>query len=91
MTMPEKPFASDFANLCVSDLVNGDTVDSDTVDSGPYYGFHVRTTGTVKFNTLAGTTIALPVTAGLYYAYGVSRLWATGHTTLAAADIELAR
>lgn len=87
----EAPFAGQYPGLCIADLVNGDTVDSDTVDSGPYCGFHVLTSGTVKFNTLAGTTKTLAVTAGLYYPYGVSRLWTTGHTTLTAADIELAR
>lgn len=88
----ENPFGGSYPHLCVSDFVVGDTVDSDTVDCDPpYYGFHVKVSGTFKFNTLAGSTVALPVTAGLYYFYGVKRVWATGHTTLTTADILLAR
>lgn len=91
MAAPDAPFSGTYPHLCVNDLVNGDTVDSDSVDSGPFYGFHVLTSGTVKFNTLTGTTKTLVVTAGTAYPYGVSRLWTTGHTTLTPANIELFR
>lgn len=87
----ENPFGGSYPHLCVGDFIVGDTVDSDSVDAGPYYGFHVLVSGTFKFNTLAGSTVALPVTAGYFYHYGVSRVWATGHTTLTTADILLAR
>ena len=89
----ENPFGGSYPHLCVSDFIVGDTVDSDTVDAttGPFYGFHVKVSGTFKFSTLAGNAVALPVTAGLYYPYGVLRVWATGHTTLTTADILLAR
>lgn len=89
--MPEYPFTGSFPHLCVTDLVAGDSVDSDTVDSGPYYGFYSQVAGTLKFNTLAGTTVALPVTANVFYNIGVARLWATGHTTIAVTDVWLAR
>lgn len=75
----------------VVQFVNGDTVKSDTADLSTFAkGFHVNTAGTVKINDHEGNTKTLKVNAGSYYPYAVRRMWSTGHTTLSAADIELA-
>ena len=89
--MPESPWLGNSPIEPVHAWTLGGDVDSDSVDSGPFKGFHVNVAGTIKFNDYAGNTMTHVVNAGTYYPYIVTRLWTTGHTTLAATDIRLAR
>lgn len=95
--MAETTYAGNSTIEEVKSFTLGSDVDSDTVDlvdsalGAPAKGFHANAAGTLKISDLAGNAVALVVLAGCYYPYGVSRLWATGHTTITTADVFLAR
>lgn len=89
---------SDLLRLSARNVVGGDAAlksdgsagaQSDTLDlKAPALGFHVNVAGTIKIRTPKDTDVTLTVLAGVYYAYGVKRVFDTG-TSLADTEFAL--